>query len=397
MSITDVWVNNTLRDEMVCDIVDNCTKTKTCNCRCTSIPSRKQLIVDCSNQSCTQFPEVVPETRHEYDLVLNMSWTKISKIEHMEYFNKVKIVDLSFSKISKIQDDIDKMVKLKMFFVPDHKLQVLPRRISNLDPNVFYFGNNGIPCNCDNVWIGQWRKYRNATSKLYCSNYSNRTFEEMFAVFRNCDDTKDPPHTLMSSLAVTVMILTALPFILWYFRFELAVVRRRIRGACPNSVNMWEYDVFVSLDENNTDVRKFVANEIIPLFEITNNYKMFIPMRNGLYGNNFEESILTSMTKCKNILIIQSQEMYGSSKHASMTTCSYDSISQTARKTEFNIAWKFFVSGKVNSILVINFDNSNNSRFSKKRNTALFRNGMGLEIFNRKIDIKRAMLKFMKQ
>ena len=27
MSITDVWVNNTLPDEMICDIVDNCTKT----------------------------------------------------------------------------------------------------------------------------------------------------------------------------------------------------------------------------------------------------------------------------------------------------------------------------------------------------------------------------------
>lgn len=72
---------------MTGDIVDYCPKKGKCKCTCTSQPNKGLLIVDCSNQSCTDFPDVVPVTRHK--ILLNMTKNSIGDIStNKPYFSK---------------------------------------------------------------------------------------------------------------------------------------------------------------------------------------------------------------------------------------------------------------------------------------------------------------------
>ncbi|CAC5365613.1 unnamed protein product [Mytilus coruscus] len=44
ISIQDAWVNDSYRNMMKCDVIDNCTKTRDCHCQCTMQPSKRGLL-----------------------------------------------------------------------------------------------------------------------------------------------------------------------------------------------------------------------------------------------------------------------------------------------------------------------------------------------------------------
>lgn len=84
-----------------------------------------------------------------------MSNNKIAIVHtNRTYFSQVKILDLSDNKVTDIMDDIPFLTKATDLIITNHILSGLPRSIQRLDPNIFHFGNNGIPCSCDNRWIG---------------------------------------------------------------------------------------------------------------------------------------------------------------------------------------------------------------------------------------------------
>ncbi|CAC5382218.1 SLIT1 [Mytilus coruscus] len=98
--IYEVWENKSLHDEMICDLtipngcksfqtrdtmsegcsidpyISRCnflcpSKSDGCECRCTSQPSKKRLIVDCSNQNCTDLPRVIPKSKYKVTLIMS--------------------------------------------------------------------------------------------------------------------------------------------------------------------------------------------------------------------------------------------------------------------------------------------------------------------------------------
>ncbi|CAG2247181.1 SLIT3 [Mytilus edulis] len=401
MGIEEVWVNESLRNMMTCDVIDNCTKTRSCHCQCTIQSSQKRIIVDCSNQSCTRFPDVVPDFRYNYDLVLNLSRNNITTMDFKDYFRRMSVLDLNFNPISVLEDNFNQMGNLKEMTIQDHSLKHLPKTIQLLDPNIFRFGKNGIPCHCDNLWISEWRIYKNASDnwKLYCSNYVNKTFEDIFYVIKDCGEENTFSHYFIIYTVMGVAVLISLPLILSYFRYELMILHRRIKGVRKNAQKEWKYDTYISFDVQNEYIRKFVILELIPFLESTHKYRMYVPCRDSIGGDLEEDSIINNMKISKTVLMVHSKSMYGfeKSKLKSISNKGGDleAIEQKNRRVEYSYAWSYFTSGYLKDMMIIDFDHDNQNIFNKLQTKALHRLGMTFDICNRTRDVKTYILKFL--
>ncbi|CAG2227579.1 SLIT2 [Mytilus edulis] len=166
---------------------DYCHGRPNCKCRCISQPNRRRLFIDCSNQSCEEFPDAIPGSSFEVEM--DMSNNKISTLKTKDYFSRVKILDLSENPVTVIDENVDRLNHTSHIFIPNHSLETLPKSVQLLHPDIFRFGKSGIPCNCDNIWIGDWRIYNSASEEfpLFCSNFNNTVFENWTLEIGNCE------------------------------------------------------------------------------------------------------------------------------------------------------------------------------------------------------------------
>ncbi|CAC5365612.1 unnamed protein product [Mytilus coruscus] len=313
----------------------------------------------------------------------------------------MSVLDLNFNPISVLTDNFNQMDRLTEMRIQDHSLNHLPKSIQLLNPNIFRFGKNGIPCNCDNLWISEWRIYKNASDnwKLYCSNYVNKTFEDIFNLLKDCGDENIVIHYLIIYALIGVVVLILLPFMLSHFRYELMILHRKIKDVRYNARIKWKYDTYISFDDQNECVREFVFLELIPFLERAHNYRIYVPCRDSIPGNQVEHNLISNMKISKTVLIIHSKSMYGLEKSKSASIVNKDDnlqdIERQARRVEYSYAWTYFTSGYLRDIAIIDFDNANQNNFNRSKTIALQRLGMTIDIYNRNINIKSYILKFL--
>ncbi|XP_052105087.1 uncharacterized protein LOC127738046 [Mytilus californianus] len=262
-SFNEIVRNETLLDLVICEFSDSCHRRQNCDCRCISQPNRRRLLIDCSNQSCIDFPDVIPES--SFDVEMNMSKNKISTLKTKDYFSRVKILDLSENPLTVIDENVDRLNHASHIFIPNHSLKTLPRSVQFLHPDIFRFGKSGIPCNCDNIWIGDWRIYKSASKEfpLLCNNFNNISFEDGRLEIGNCEPyTSNSKHFLFLLLIFPFSI--SLLGIVYYFRFELIILKRKYDR---RRNKRWEHDVYISFDENNKLVLQFVIKRLYPFLK----------------------------------------------------------------------------------------------------------------------------------
>lgn len=404
--IYEVWENKTLHDEMICDLtipegctsfqirdtmsygcsidpyISGCnflcpTKSDGCECRCTSQPSKKRLIVDCSNQNCTDLPRVIPKSKYKVTLI--MLNNEIKTVNCKYYYENISVLDLRGNFVKYLSDDIGKMTSATEVRLDDHELVTLPKAIQNLQPNVFHFGLKGIPCICDHIWIGEWQKYRPSNTKnfdkLYCLN--NYITIEEYIEEAECNIESFELTTWISFSIIITAILGFLTLV-YYFRFEILILRQRLKSPRkPFSPN--EIDCYIAYDGENEDVRTFVFD--LDCFLRKREFSTYITCRDAELGETRENNILIHVTKCKYVIIVQSSNMY-----------TKNNIHHALYRQEYRLAWNRFMQGYLNNILVIDFDNEGPGLYFHKKTIALYRLGMGLSVSNRKISLYEKIL-----
>ena len=85
LSLDDVYSNQTLRNKMT---LDYCHSRPKCHCTCTSQPSQDRLFVDCSNRSCIDLPDVLPDSKYPITLKIDNNNNKTVNVK--DYFSRVK-------------------------------------------------------------------------------------------------------------------------------------------------------------------------------------------------------------------------------------------------------------------------------------------------------------------
>lgn len=368
ISITELFYNESLHHLMVCDVQDGCPNIGRCKCVCTSQPSTDSLIIECSNQNCTDLPHVVPATEHK--IVLSMQGNHIQSVSSKYYFNAVKILNLARNPVQSFDESIGNFTNAVEIKLTDHLLDSLPRSVQSLDPNVFVFGQKGIPCNCDNRWIGEWRKFKKARYPLYCSNDKNVSIEDFVSLKTDCDSKQVSLLPLYSLIPLILSLI--LMWKLRHRRYDVEIIRSQFQPIDENIQRRWKTDVYISFDEDNDDVRWFVL-QILESFFRRKKISTYIPGRDSLPGRTKEQNIINNLQNCKYCLILQSSDMYDLDKSKSFT-----------KRMEYKQAWDMLTDKKLCKILVINFDKSEKEAFQDMKTKALYRRGMGFKIYDRK-------------
>ncbi|CAC5408895.1 unnamed protein product [Mytilus coruscus] len=314
ISIKGLFYNRSLHHLMVCDVQDGCPKIGRCKCVCTSQPSTDSIIIDCSNQNCTDLPDVVPTTGHK--IVLSMEGNQIQSVSSKYYFNAVKSLNLAGNPVQSFDESIGNFTNAVEIIITDHSLDSLPKSVQTLNPNVFWFGQKGIPCNCDNRWIGEWRKFKKALYPLYCSNYQNVSIEDFVSQPTDCDSK----HVSLLPLYSLIPLIISL-FLMWklrHCRYDVEVIRSQFQPIDENIKRRWQTDVYISFDEDNDDVRWFVLR-ILDAFFRRKKISTYISCRDSLPGRTHEQNIVNNLHNCKYCLILQSSGMYDLDKSKSFT------------------------------------------------------------------------------
>ncbi|CAC5415581.1 SLIT2 [Mytilus coruscus] len=323
---------------MICDVQDGCPKVGNCKCACTSHPITDSLIIDCSNQSCKDLPDVVPDTRHR--IVLFMEGNQIHSVSSKYYFKDVKSKDLARNPVQSFDESVKNFTNNAEIIITDHLLDTLPRQVQLLDPNVFRFGQNGIPCNCDNRWIGEWRKFKEARYPLFCSNFENVFIEDFISHSTDCDLKQDTTLAVYSLIPLTIFIV-----LIWkvrHLRYDIKVIKSQFLPIDKNIQRSWQTDVNISFDEDNIDVRWFVF-QISDKFCRRKELSTYIACRDSWPGSTDEQNIVMNLQSCKYCLIIQSSDMYDLNKTNSCST-----------RMEYRLAWNLFIDKRLCKVRVIN-------------------------------------------
>ncbi|VDI79175.1 Hypothetical predicted protein [Mytilus galloprovincialis] len=380
-SFDEILRNETLRDLVVCELSDSCHSRPNCECRCISQPNRRRLLIDCSNQSCTDFPDVIPES--SFDVEMDMSNNKISTLKTKDYFSRVKILNLSENPIAVIDENVDKLNHASHIFIPNHSLETLPESVQFLHPDIFRFGRRGIPCNCDNIWIGDWRIYNSASEEfpLFCSNFNNTVFENGTLEIGNCEPYTSSTNYFLFSL-LTFPLFISLYGILYCFRFELIILKRKYNR---KRNKRWEHDVYISFDKDNKLVLQFVIKLLYPFLK-NNNVSAYIPCKDDCPGKMLEENITENIQKCKTFVLITSDGMYE------------DKPGKTeVNVMEYYLAWNYFTKGAIDKIFVVKYDKPKEKDFQYRKTEAFYRTGMGINMWNRKVCVYQAILELLQE
>lgn len=201
----------------------------------------------------------------------------------------------------------------------------------------------GIVCSCDNKWIGEWRQFKRASKDfpcaLKCSNHNGTLVEIQMVLISDCEDVFEIAviFAIVGFIGIPIVSLT-------YYCCKTEIFVWRLIGKKKYLYRTsWKKDVYISLYDNNNDVRAFVLTELHELFH-RKGVSTFTSCHDEDLGRPKEEYIKENITKCKNCLIIQSKGMYSSVNN------------HNSRRYKFTVAWNHFVKRKIETIFVIKFD-----------------------------------------
>jgi len=376
LSLYDVYLNQTLRNKMTCDIKDYCHSRPKCHCTCTSQPSQDRIFVDCSNQSCIDLPDVLPDSKYPITLKINNNNIKTVKVK--DYFSRVKIIDMAENPIDHLDNNIDVLKTASSIIIYNHTLKTLPKSIRNIHPDVFHFKTNGIPCNCENRWIGEWRKFKSASKQypLYCSNYNNILIEDIVDTLSGCEELDTTLRWYILIVILLAVIALGIMGIANYFRFDFLIFKRQfLKNESKRTPHKWETDIYVSFDNDNDDVRYYVLRMLEPFLR-QHKLTTYISCRDELPGTNYEDSVVENLRKSKNIVIVESTGMYNN----------------CVRRMEYKLAWEYFINCDLKKMLILNFDLADYEKFQYKKTRALNRFDMTFLISDRKRSLDDKLL-----
>lgn len=348
VSLPELMKSKTL-DLLICNlsIADRCPP----NCRCFYQPARTRTVVNCSGTEKTKLPSALP---FKTDLEVDFSNNQISRIDNesviLSYSHTITSIDLSYNKIENLPDELFyKLRNTKKINFSGNKMKKIPRALQALKPCQIYLGLIVLECKCEDTWIQNWlpsshsKCYNN--TRMFCYNKNELVnILSMTNADLGCKFYSEYILWLTISLAVIVFILAVSSTIIFYFRFEIFIMSRKLMKYLQTSevrLELYTYDVYISCSEDDANLRRWLTSTLVPFLE-NENLRVFLPFRDSEFGHPREEGIIETMTKSLNFVIILSEH--------------YDDYSETWIEKEWKYAWFNYKSDSQREIVIINYD-----------------------------------------
>ena len=367
--VLDVYNNRTVLDYFACKYTtdDLCPKF----CKCIERSSYKHMLIDCRNMQKQVLPKYLPESHSGYNLyVLRMDNNNIKTLPFQEYFQKLESLDMSNNGVTYLSEAIINHLKTMTFLnLSGHSLVELPKRIQLIKIEKIYFGHNPVPCTCENLWIGEWRRRWNAgpNNPLYCQLDDGEVILSDYVTTSYLNCVSHFSQTLVI-VSISIMILLILICIfLYYFRYELIILMRKIRS--HNKIDVvFEWDCYVSFDGEDPGLREFIINELQPKLSKAG-LKIFVPCIDLPFGSVIENEMKIAMSVSKCFLFVLTKDF------------------RKNNLTEYNIARELYTQHPSRIIIILNFDHMPISSFKLPRLQSIKRFSHYIEAVDRQRNI----------
>ncbi|XP_069114142.1 protein toll-like [Argopecten irradians] len=337
--VPDLVLNNKL-DLFICNIsqTDGCPY----DCNCYKQPSKDRVVVNCSGHGLIKMPPQAPTTDLKLEIFLDNN--SIRNFEWRRYLNHTRKIVLSENPIDSVSGRALRELQRNETQVDfrGHRIHNLPRDILYLKPNLFNFGELTILCSCDNTWFGEWltmhEKEKGDQNQFWCHTTSGKEAPEVVTrQFLDCDEPSMLPKWITIALALLTSLIIGISLIVKLFKYEIYLVFRTFRNKQKKYPDM-DYDVYISYDDTDAEVNKWVMNTLLPSLE-RDGYHVCIPARDFNVGVPYEEDITHFMGRSKFVVVVLSKN----------ETCVFWDM-------EWKQVWFSYTSYTIKDIILVNFD-----------------------------------------
>ncbi|XP_061196810.1 toll-like receptor 7 [Saccostrea echinata] len=354
VSIVKSFVYNNTFDELVCKL-PKCPR----QCKCVFQSSQLRIIIDCTEI----FNENVLPTFNYTDMVqsvkghsklsettvhLLLSGRQIEILDKRNYFLNLSYLDLSNNKVETIKEstflELSRVPNIKLNFTGNHGVLKLPKGLQLLNPNSVILNNVTIACDCELIsWFMQWLNSREIDLKrLGVTCKVNSYFIPMQNVTDSdllCNQDQNQNFSLVFVIGGFLIFLVIIFFVYskyghYYFLFRKCLSKSK-------QYSNFKYDVYISIDEENDEVLRYVGTKFLPMIENLN-LKTFMLARDSEVGGVMEECMIESMRMSRTYLFFLT----------STVLTKYESVFVR----EWKHAWNNFISNNKHDIFFINFD-----------------------------------------
>jgi hypothetical protein len=157
-------------------------------------------------------------------------------------------------------------------------------------------------------------------------------------------DVRCDAHFQNYNLAYIVGSLVIFIIVLYYifenYRLHIFIIWRRFTTE-QTGIRVFNYDVYISVAEQNPLVLHYIRTEFIPFLEKFP-LKTFILIRDSDVGDVIEECIIENMNSSKTYVFFLSHDVFNES--------------ESLFRKEWKHAWSNYKSNKGHDIILINFD-----------------------------------------
>ncbi|XP_070210667.1 toll-like receptor 6 isoform X2 [Littorina saxatilis] len=320
---------------LVCDVIDDCPE----GCECLETPHLRYMAITCppSRHNYTHIPRTLPGRGA---LSLNLSRQALSSLEAGSGdVSRLQVLDVSNNRVEQVLNSfLDAASNLQVLDLRNNLLMSLPAQLQRLSVSNLRLGGNPLQCTCDLVWFGNYVKVvaNNATSpeqpsvdvlRLYCMLSDGRKVHV-------CDTSKweldcDSSVTLQAVIGggVALVVVVAAMAMCWRWRYHVRVLANYISSlqcfpCCagkpeavkrdvydmPRGEVLEEYDVYISLDEDDEKISVWASTWLLPLLENRgrNPPRVYLPLRQELLGVCKAESRVERICQSNKVLVILS-------------------------------------------------------------------------------------------
>ncbi|XP_062602180.1 toll-like receptor 3 [Saccostrea cucullata] len=354
VSIVKSFVYNNSFDELVCKL-PKCPR----NCECVFQSSQFRIIIDCTENfngkalPTFNFTDMVESVKghsklQETTIHLQLSGRQVETIDNRSFFPNLSYIDLSNNKVKTVKEsfflELSRVPNIKINFTSNRGVLKLPNGLQLLNPKSVVLNNVTIACDCELMsWFMQWLTSREKDLKglgITCrvNSYSipiqNVTDSDL-----GCSQDQNENFNLVFVIGGFLVFLVIVFFVYSKYGHYFLVFRKCLSRSKQHS--SFRYDVYVSIDEENEEVLRYVGTEFLPMLE-NFSLKTFMLARDSEVGSVMEECMIESMKKSRIYLFF--------------LTSTVLTKSESVFVREWKHAWNNYKSNNTHDIFFINFD-----------------------------------------
>jgi Leucine-rich repeat (LRR) protein len=385
-SIVDLILNNDF-DRFVCKL-HHCPV----GCSCVYQSSKYIMIMNCTNSFDKKLPDLnitkmvanVKNHTKMYDSTIRLFMTGrfIETLDDRDYLHNVSYLDLSNNSIEVITEKavlhLLHAKNIEINLIGNNGILRLPKALKLLKPESILLYNTTVSCDCDLMsWFLPWLRTGHVDIedlKIVCK--INDLFIPLVNVTDsdlNCDQLSENYNFVFLTGGFIVLIIIVYYVYQRYGEYIFVIYKCASKDKQNHG---FRYNVYVSFDEHNEQVLRYVFRSFIPMLQKLR-LTTYLLVRDSEVGDVTEECII--------------QKINDSGTFVFFLTSSTSIESGSVFAVEWRHAWNRYKSVSFYDIVLINFDLLRMSDIKDQRIKAIKAVGNNVQFsdvdFRKKVEI----------